>query len=60
MNNYDKMIVRKHIGLLPSLLAMNAWPGLIETMVKFWDSEKMVFWFGEVELAPTIDKILII
>ena len=58
MNNEDKGIVQKHIGHLPSLLEMNAWPGLIGTMVKFWDSENMVFRFGEVELTPTIEEIL--
>ena len=59
MNNEDKGIVQKHIGHLPSLLEMNAWPGLIGTMVKFWDSENMVFRFREVELTPTIEEILI-
>ena len=59
MNNDDKRVVQKHIGHLPSLLEMNAWPGLIGTMVKFWDSENMVFRFGEVELTPTIEEILI-
>ena len=59
MNTEDKGIVQKHIGHLPSLLEMNAWPGLIGTMVKFWDSENMVFPLGEVELTPTIKEILI-
>ena len=59
MNNDDKMIVQKHIGYLPSLLEMNAWIGLIGTMVKFWDSENRVFRFGEVELMPTIEEVLI-
>ena len=59
MNNDDKRIVQRHIGHLSSLLEMNAWPGLIGTMVKFWDSENMVFRFGEVELTPTIEEILI-
>ncbi|KAK4732014.1 hypothetical protein R3W88_025002 [Solanum pinnatisectum] len=27
-------------------------------MVKFWDSDNMVFRFGEVELTPTIDEVL--
>ena len=47
MNNDDKMIVQKHIGYLPSLLEMNAWPGLIGTMVKFWDSENWSFGLGK-------------
>ena len=59
MNNDDKNIVQKHIGHLPSQLEMNAWHILIGTMVKFWDSENMVFRFGEVELTPTIEEILI-
>ena len=54
-----KMIVQKCIGYLPSLLEINAWPDLIRTMVKVWDNENMVFWFGEVKLVPTIQKVLI-
>jgi len=46
MNNDDKRVVQKHIGQLLSLLQMNAWRGLIGTMVKFWDSENMVFHRG--------------
>ena len=57
MNN-NKMIVQKHIGYLPSLLEMNAWPDLTGTMVKFWDSEHMVFRFGEVDLTLTIEEVL--
>ncbi|KAK4727808.1 hypothetical protein R3W88_032725 [Solanum pinnatisectum] len=37
---------------------MVAWPGLIGTMVKFWDSDNMVFRFGEVEMTPTIEEVL--
>ncbi|KAK4732187.1 hypothetical protein R3W88_025175 [Solanum pinnatisectum] len=37
---------------------MVAYPDLIGTMVKFWDSDNMVFRFGEVELTPTIDEVL--
>lgn len=45
------------IGYLPSLLEMKAWPGLIRTMEKFWDSENMVFWFREVETTSTIVEV---
>ncbi|TMW92978.1 hypothetical protein EJD97_012332 [Solanum chilense] len=45
MNNDDKMIIQKHIGYLSSLLEMKAWPSLMETMVKFWDNENMIFRF---------------
>ncbi|KAK4739457.1 hypothetical protein R3W88_003154 [Solanum pinnatisectum] len=37
---------------------MVSYPDLIGTMVKFWDSNNMVFRFGEVELTPTIDEVL--
>ncbi|KAK4737675.1 hypothetical protein R3W88_001372 [Solanum pinnatisectum] len=37
---------------------MVAWPGLIGTMVKFWDRDNMVFRFGEVEMTPTIEEVL--
>ncbi|KAK4715538.1 hypothetical protein R3W88_013876 [Solanum pinnatisectum] len=58
MNNGDKRKVQRHIGNLPSLMEMVAWPGLIGTMVKFWDSDNMVFRFGEVEMTPTIEEVL--
>ncbi|KAH0665734.1 hypothetical protein KY285_026940 [Solanum tuberosum] len=58
MNNEDKRKVQRHIGNLPSLMEMVAWPGLIGTMVKFWDSDNMVFKFGEVEMTPTIKEVL--
>uniref|UniRef100_M1CMJ9 Aminotransferase-like plant mobile domain-containing protein n=2 Tax=Solanum tuberosum TaxID=4113 RepID=M1CMJ9_SOLTU len=39
-------------------MEMVAYPDLIGTMVKFWDSDNMVFRFGEVEMTPTIEEIL--
>ncbi|KAH0764718.1 hypothetical protein KY285_000589 [Solanum tuberosum] len=58
MNAEDKKNVQRHIGHLPSLMEMVAYPDLIGTMVKFWDIDNMVFRFGKVELTPTIDKVL--
>ncbi|KAH0727881.1 hypothetical protein KY290_003595 [Solanum tuberosum] len=58
MNNRDKRKVQRHIGNLPSLMEIVAWPGLIGTMVKFWDSDNMVFWFREVEMTPTIEEVM--
>ncbi|KAK4727085.1 hypothetical protein R3W88_032002 [Solanum pinnatisectum] len=37
---------------------MVAWPGLIGTMVKFWDNDNMVFRFGDVEMTLTIEEVL--
>ncbi|KAH0695270.1 hypothetical protein KY285_022367 [Solanum tuberosum] len=58
MNNGDKRKVQRHIGNLPSLMEMVACPGIIGTMVKFWDSDNMVFRFGEVEMTPTIEEVI--
>ncbi|KAH0735660.1 hypothetical protein KY285_011367 [Solanum tuberosum] len=58
MNKEDRKKVQRHIGHLPSLMEMVAYPDLIGTMVKFWDNNNMVFRFGEVELTPTIDEVL--
>ncbi|KAH0686357.1 hypothetical protein KY290_017949 [Solanum tuberosum] len=39
-------------------MEMVAYPDLIGTMVKFWDSENMVFQFREMEMTPTIEEVL--
>lgn len=49
MNYNDKMKVQKHIGYLPSLLEMKAWPGLIGRMVKFWDAKIWYFSSGKLK-----------
>ena len=57
MNKEDKKKVQRHIGHLPSLMEMVAYPDLIGTMVKFWDNNNMVFRFGEVEMTPSIEEV---
>ncbi|KAH0683586.1 hypothetical protein KY290_022206 [Solanum tuberosum] len=51
-------MVERHICHLPSLMEMVVWPDLIGTMVKFWDSDNMVFRFREVEMMMTIEEVL--
>lgn len=58
MDECDKREVRKHIGHLPSLMEMEAWPDLISVMIKFWDKNCVVFRFGDVELTPTLEEML--
>lgn len=55
----ERKIVRTHIGHLPSLIEMNAWPEMIHVLTTFWDDQNMVFRFGDVELTPTIEEVLI-
>ncbi|KAH0680068.1 hypothetical protein KY284_021153 [Solanum tuberosum] len=58
MNAKDKKKVQRHIGHLPSLMEMVVWPDLIGTMVKFWDSDNMIFRFREVKMTLTIEEVL--
>ena len=55
----ERKIVRTHIGHLPSLIEMDAWPEIIHVLTTLWDDQNMVFRFGDVELTPTIKKVLI-
>lgn len=58
MNEFNKREVQRHIGHLPSLMEIEAWPDLIDAMIKFWDINCMVFLFGDVELTPTLEEVL--
>ena len=59
MGSEDKKIIKTHIGHLPSLLEMDVWPEMIHVLTEFWDDDNMVFRFGEVELAPTIEEVVV-
>lgn len=58
MGECDKRKVQRHIGYLLSLMEMEAWPDLVDAMIKFWDNNCMVFRFGDVELTPTLEEII--
>lgn len=58
MNECDKREVQRHIGYLPSLMEMEAWPDLIGAMIKFQDRNCFVFRFGDIELTPTLEEVL--
>lgn len=58
MSEHDKREVQRHICYLPSLMEMEAWRDLIGAMIKFWDSDFVVFRFGDVELTPAIEEVV--
>lgn len=57
MNREDKKIVSTHIGHLPSLIEIDAWPKMILMLTIFWDDVNMVFHFTDIELTPTIEEV---
>ncbi|KAH0705576.1 hypothetical protein KY289_010652 [Solanum tuberosum] len=36
---------------------LKVWPKFIEVVTRFWDDERMVFRFGDVEMTPTVEEI---
>ena len=59
-NNLDEVArtqVKTSLGHLTTLMDMHVYPGFIQVITRFWDSERMVFRFGEVEMTPTIEEI---
>ncbi|KAL3337718.1 hypothetical protein AABB24_030047 [Solanum stoloniferum] len=36
---------------------LKVWPKFIEVVTRFWDDERMVFHFGDVEMTPTVEEI---
>lgn len=58
MSEKDKEIFRMHIGHLLLLIEIYAWPKMIYVLTEYWDYDKMVFSFGEVELTPTIEEAI--
>ncbi|KAF3685992.1 Beta-adaptin-like protein C [Capsicum annuum] len=41
MGTEERKIVRTHIGHLPSLIEMDAWPKMIHVLTTFWDDQNM-------------------
>ncbi|KAF3667782.1 hypothetical protein FXO38_08433 [Capsicum annuum] len=59
MSAKERKIVRTNIGYLSYLIEMDAWPEMIHVLTTFWDNQNMVFCFGDVELTPTIEEVLL-
>lgn len=59
MSAEERKIIRKHIRHQPLLIKMDAWPKMIHVLTTFWDDQNVVFRFGDVELTPTIEELLI-
>ncbi|WMV15656.1 hypothetical protein MTR67_009041 [Solanum verrucosum] len=57
LNGYQKREVSIHMGNLSSIMKLQVWPEFIEVITRFWDSERMVFRFGDGEITPTIEEI---
>ncbi|KAH0700949.1 hypothetical protein KY284_015164 [Solanum tuberosum] len=57
LNAYQKRELSIHLGHLPSIMNLGVWPKFIEVVTRFWDDERMVFRFGDVEMTPTVEEI---
>ncbi|KAH0712706.1 hypothetical protein KY289_008665 [Solanum tuberosum] len=55
LNEFHIKELNKYIGVLTELIDIVGWPELIEDLTGYWDSEKMVFRFGTMEITPTIE-----
>lgn len=53
----EKKHVRKYLGNLPSLLDIEPNNKLIGAATLFWDSERVVFRFGDIEMTPLLEEI---
>ena len=47
----------KYVGALTKLLNMVGWIELIKVLTCYWDSKKMEFWFGTVEITPIVEEM---
>uniref|UniRef100_M0ZX33 Uncharacterized protein n=1 Tax=Solanum tuberosum TaxID=4113 RepID=M0ZX33_SOLTU len=57
LNAYQKRELSIHLGHLPSIMNLEVWHEFIEVVTRFWDDERMVFRFGDVEMTPTVEEI---
>ncbi|KAH0765390.1 hypothetical protein KY285_001261 [Solanum tuberosum] len=57
LNAYQKRELSIHLSYLPSIMNLKVWPKFIEVVTRFWDDERMVFRFGDVEMTPTVEEI---
>ncbi|XP_075081554.1 uncharacterized protein LOC142166366 [Nicotiana tabacum] len=53
----DQTLVRKYLGDLPSLLEIQPNNKIIEAATLFWDCERSVFRFGDIEMTPLLEEI---
>ncbi|KAK4726792.1 hypothetical protein R3W88_031709 [Solanum pinnatisectum] len=57
LNAFHKRDLNKYVGALTELINMVGWPELVEVLTSYWDNERIVFWFGTMEITPTTEKI---
>lgn len=59
-NNLDgdrRRTLNKYIGALTELINMNGWSELLDVVMGYWDSQRMVLEFGTTEITPTLEDI---
>ena len=49
--------LNKCLGALTELINMNGWPELVDVLMGYWDSQRMVFRFRIAEITPTLEGI---
>lgn len=57
LHSSDQPLVRKYLGNLPSLLEIQPNNKIIEATTLFWDCERTVFRFGDIEMTPLLEQI---
>ncbi|KAH0679329.1 hypothetical protein KY284_020414 [Solanum tuberosum] len=57
LNAYQKRKLSIYLGHLLSIMNLKVWPKFIEVVTQFWDNERMVFRFRDVEMTPTVEEI---
>ena len=57
LNDFEKSEISIHLGHLPSIMDFKVWAIFINIITQFWDDKRMVFWFGDVKITSTIEKI---
>ena len=45
------------MGALTELINMNGLPKFVEVLTRYWDSQRMLLWFGIAEITPTLEEI---
>ena len=57
LHSSDQTLVRRYLGNLPSLLEFQPNNKIIEATTLFWDCERVVFRFGDIEMTHVLEEI---
>jgi len=57
LHSSDQALVRKYLGNFPSLMEVQPNNNIIEAATMFWDCDRSVFHFGEIEMTPLLEEI---